>query len=90
MARPSYLGRREGARYLMQIRPGKPSAALYGAHSARVVKDGGSRRGAETVDGRLGLGSGTGAATDLERSVACCCMSALNPTLGGLRWRIDG
>jgi hypothetical protein len=58
MARPSYLGRCEGGRYFMQIRLGKPSAVLYGgAHSARVIKDGRFRRGAETVDRVLRAGS---------------------------------
>jgi integrase len=36
MARPSYLGRREGGRYFMQIRLGKRSAALYGGPILRA------------------------------------------------------
>ena len=36
MARPSYLGRREGGRYFMQIRLGKPAASLYGGPILRA------------------------------------------------------
>jgi len=36
MARPSYLGRREGGRYFMQIRLGKPAASLYGSPILRA------------------------------------------------------
>jgi integrase len=36
MARPSYLGRREGGRYFMQIRLGKPAANLYGGPILRA------------------------------------------------------
>jgi hypothetical protein len=36
MARPSYLGRREGGRYFMQIRLGKPSAVIYGSPVLRA------------------------------------------------------
>ena len=36
MARPSYLGRREGGRYFLQIRLGKPAASLYGGPILRA------------------------------------------------------
>jgi hypothetical protein len=36
MARPSYLGRREGGRYFMQIKLGKPAASLYGSPILRA------------------------------------------------------
>jgi hypothetical protein len=36
MARPSYLGRREGGRYFLQIRLGKPAASLYGSPILRA------------------------------------------------------
>jgi hypothetical protein len=36
MARPSYLGPREGGRYFMQIRLGKPAASLYGGPILRA------------------------------------------------------
>lgn len=67
MARPSYLGRREGGRYFMQIRLGKPSAALYGGPilraSLRTADFGEARR--RLVDG-LAWAQDLVAAPDLE------------------------
>jgi hypothetical protein len=67
MARPSYLGRREGGRYFMQIRLGKPAASLYGGPILRA-----SLRTADFAEARRRLVDGLGwahhlvAATDLE------------------------
>jgi integrase len=67
MARPSYLGRREGGRYFMQIRLGKPSAALYGGPILRA-----SLRTADFAEARRRLMDGLAwahelvAAPDLE------------------------
>jgi integrase len=60
MARPSYLGRREGGRYFMQIRLGKPSAALYGGPILRA-----SLRTASFAEARRRLMDGLGWAQDL-------------------------
>ena len=67
MARPSYLGRREGGRYFMQIRLGKPAASLYGGPILRA-----SLRTADFAEARRRLMDGLGwaqhlvAAPDLE------------------------
>jgi integrase len=67
MARPSYLGRREGGRYFMQIRLGKPAASLYGGPILRA-----SLRTANFAEARRRLMDGLGwaqhlvAAPDLE------------------------
>jgi integrase len=67
MARPSYLGRREGGRYFMQIRLGKPAASLYGGPILRA-----SLRTANFAEARRRLVDGLGwaqhlvAAPDLE------------------------
>jgi integrase len=67
MARPSYLGRREGGRYFMQIRLGKPAASLYGAPLLRA-----SLRTADFAEARRRLMDGLAwahelvAAPDLE------------------------
>jgi hypothetical protein len=67
MARPSYLGRREGGRYFMQIRLGKRSAALYGGPILRA-----SLRTADFAEARRRLVDGLDwahhlvAAPDLE------------------------
>jgi hypothetical protein len=50
MARPSYLGRREGGRYFMQMRLGKPAASLYGSPILR-----GSLRTADFTEARRRL-----------------------------------
>lgn len=60
MARPSYLGRREGGRYFMQIRLGKPSAALYGSPILRA-----SLRTADFAEARRRLMDGLGWAQEL-------------------------
>jgi integrase len=60
MARPSYLGRREGGRYFMQIRLGKPSAALYGGPFLRA-----SLRTADFAEARRRLMDGLGWAQEL-------------------------
>jgi hypothetical protein len=60
MARPSYLGRREGGRYFMQIRLGKPSAALYGGPILRA-----SLRTADFAEARRRLMDGLGWAQEL-------------------------
>src|SRR5258708_24461259 len=60
MARPSYLGRREGGRYFMQIRLGKPSATLYGGPILRA-----SLRTADFAEARRRLMDGLGWAQDL-------------------------
>jgi integrase len=67
MARPSYLGRREGGRYFLQIRLGKPAASLYGGPILRA-----SLRTADFAEARRRLVDGLGwahelvAAPDLE------------------------
>jgi integrase len=67
MARPSYLGRREGGRYFMQIRLGKAAAGLYGKPILRA-----SLRTADFAEARRRLMDGLGwaqhlvAAPDLE------------------------
>jgi integrase len=67
MARPSYLGRREGGRYFMQIRLGKPAASLYGGPILRA-----SLRTADFAEARRRLMDGLSwaqhlaAAPDLE------------------------
>jgi integrase len=67
MGRPSYLGRREGGRYFMQIRLGKPAASLYGGPILRA-----SLRTADFAEARRRLMDGLGwaqhlvAAPDLE------------------------
>jgi integrase len=60
MARPSYLGRREGGRYFMQIRLGKPSAMLYGSPILRA-----SLRTADYAEARRRLMDGLSWAQDL-------------------------
>src|SRR3984957_19081494 len=60
MARPSYLGRREGGRYFMQIRLGKPSAVLYGGPILRA-----SLRTADFAEARRRLMDGLGWAQEL-------------------------
>jgi integrase len=60
MARPSYLGRREGGRYFMQIRLGKPSAELYGGPILRA-----SLRTADFAEARRRLMDGLGWAQEL-------------------------
>jgi integrase len=60
MARPSYLGRREGGRYFMQIRLGKPAAGLYGSPILRA-----SLRTADFAEARKRLVDGLGWAHEL-------------------------
>ena len=60
MARPSYLGRRAGGRYFMQIRLGKPSATLYGGPILRA-----SLRTADFAEARRRLMDGLGWAQEL-------------------------
>ena len=60
MGRPSYLGRREGGRYFMQIRLGKPSAVLYGSPVLRA-----SLRTADFAEARRRLMDGLSWAQDL-------------------------
>jgi hypothetical protein len=60
MARPSYLGRREGGRYFMQIRLGKPAASLYGGPILRA-----SLRTADFAEARKRLADGLGWAHEL-------------------------
>src|SRR5258708_23784304 len=60
MARPSYLGRREGGRYFMQIRLGKPSATLYGGPILRA-----SLKTADFAEARRRVMDGLGWAPDL-------------------------
>jgi integrase len=60
MARPSYLCRREGGRYYLQIRVGKPAAALYGRPILRA-----SLRTADFVEGRRRLMDSLGWAREL-------------------------
>jgi integrase len=82
MARPSYLGRREGGRYFMQIRLGKPSAALYGGPILRA-----SLRTADFAEARRRLMDGLGwaqelvAAPDLE-TIGCVLHGRLNSYVG--------
>jgi hypothetical protein len=55
MARPSYLCRREGGRYYLQIRVGKPQAELYGRPVLRA-----SLRTSDFGEGRRRLMDGLG------------------------------
>src|ERR1700722_7427121 len=60
MARPSYLGRREGGRYFMQIRLGKAAAGLYGKPILRA-----SLRTADFAEARRRLMDSLGWAQEL-------------------------
>lgn len=82
MAHPSYLGRREGGRYFMQIRLGKPAASLYGGPILRA-----SLRTADFAEARKRLVDGLGwahhlmEAPDLE-TVGSVLHDRLTPYVG--------